>query len=45
MSRPTIARLEAILESEEQAELDILPNREVRAKNQTSSQELGGANR
>ena len=42
MARPTIAQLEAILESEEQVELDILPNGEVRAKGQTSSQELGG---
>jgi hypothetical protein len=42
MARPTIAQLEAILESEEQVELDILPNGEVRAKGQTSAQELGG---
>lgn len=42
MSRPTIAQLEAILESEEQVEIDILPNGEVRAKGQTSAQELGG---
>ena len=42
MSRPTIAQLEAILESEEQVEIDILPNGEVRAKGQTSEQELGG---
>jgi len=42
MSRPTIAQLEAILESEEQVEIDILPNGEIRAKGQTSAQELGG---
>lgn len=42
MARPTIAQLEAILEKEEQVELDILPNGEVRAKGSTSQQELGG---
>jgi hypothetical protein len=42
MARPTIAQLEAILEKEEQVELDILPNGEVRAKGSTLSQELGG---
>lgn len=42
MSRPTIAQLEAILESEEEVEIEILPNGEVRAKGQTSAQELGG---
>jgi hypothetical protein len=42
MSKPTIAQLEAILESEEEVEIDILPNGEVRAKGQTSEQELGG---
>lgn len=42
MSRPTIAELEAILDSEEQVEIDILPNGEVRAKGQTPSHELGG---
>ena len=36
MARPTIAQLEAILENEEQVELDILPNGEVRAKGGTS---------
>lgn len=41
MSRPTIAQLEAILESEEEVEIEILPNGEVRAKGQTSAQELG----
>lgn len=42
MARPTIAELEAILESEEQTEIEILPNGEVRARGQTSSHELGG---
>jgi hypothetical protein len=42
MSRPTIAQLEAILKSEEEVEIEILPNGEVRAKGQTSAQELGG---
>lgn len=42
MSRPNIAQLEAILESEEEVEIEILPNGEVRAKGQTSAQELGG---
>jgi hypothetical protein len=42
MGRPTIDQLQEILESEEQVEIDILPNGEVRAKGQTSTQELGG---
>lgn len=42
MSRPTIAQLEEILKSEEEVEIEILPNGEVRAKGQTSAQELGG---
>jgi hypothetical protein len=42
MARPTIAELEAILQHEEQTEIEILPNGEVRAKGQTSSHELGG---
>ena len=42
MSRPTIAQLEAILENEEEVEIEILPNGEVRPKGQTSSQETGG---
>lgn len=40
--RPTIAELEEILEREEQVELEILPTGEVRARGQTSAQELGG---
>ena len=42
MARPTIAQLEAILENEEQVEIEILPNGEVRAKGETNQQELGG---
>jgi hypothetical protein len=42
MPRPTIAQLEAILENEEQVEIEILPNGEVRAKGGTAPQELGG---
>ena len=42
MSRPTIAQLEAILDSEEEVEIEILPNGEVREKGQTSAHELGG---
>lgn len=42
MARPTIAELEAILQQEEQTEIEILPNGEVRAKGHTSSHELGG---
>jgi hypothetical protein len=42
MSRPNIAELEKILESEEEIEIEILPNGEVRAKGQTSAHELGG---
>jgi len=42
MARPTIAQLEAILESEEEVEIEILPNGEVRARGQSTIQELGG---
>jgi hypothetical protein len=42
MSRPTIDELERILASEEEVPIEILPNGEVRAKGQTSAQELGG---
>jgi hypothetical protein len=42
MAKPTIAELEAILQNEEEVPIEILPNGEVRAKGQTSSQELGG---
>jgi hypothetical protein len=42
MSRPTIAELEQILDREEEVEIEILPNGEVRAKGQTAAHELGG---
>lgn len=42
MSRPTIEQLEAILQSEEQVEIDILPNGEVRERGKGTEQELGG---
>ena len=42
MSRPTIAELEAILNREEEVEIEILPNGEVRAKGQSTLQETGG---
>ena len=42
MSRPTIDELEAILASEEEVPIEILPNGEVRAKGQTSAKETGG---
>jgi hypothetical protein len=42
MSRPTIAELEAILDREEEVEIEILPNGEVRAKGQSTLQETGG---
>ena len=36
MARPSIAELEAILQREDEVEIEILPNGEVRAKNQTT---------
>jgi hypothetical protein len=42
MARPTIAELEAILQREEEVEIEILPNGEVRAKGKSTAQELGG---
>jgi hypothetical protein len=44
MSKPTmtIDELEKILASEEEVPIEILPNGEVRAKDQTTAQELGG---
>jgi hypothetical protein len=38
MARPTIAQLEQILENEEQVEIEILPNGEVRAKGGTQQE-------
>lgn len=40
--KPTIAELERILDREEDTEIEILPNGEVRAKGQSSFLELGG---
>ena len=40
--KPTIAELEQILASEQETEIEILPNGEVRAKGATSASELGG---
>ncbi len=42
MAKPTIDELEKILANEEEVPIEILPNGEVRAKNQTSASELGG---
>jgi hypothetical protein len=42
MARPTIAELEAILQSEEEVPIEILPNGEVREKGKTSTLETGG---
>jgi hypothetical protein len=42
MARPTIADLEAILDREEQVEIEILPNGEVRALGDSTSAERGG---
>lgn len=40
--RPSISELEAILQREDEVEIEILPNGEVRAKNQTTTTERGG---
>lgn len=40
--RPTIAELEAILDREEEIPIEILPNGEIRAQGQTSTDELAG---
>ncbi len=39
--RPTISELEAILQREDEVEIEILPNGEIRAKDQTTSDERG----
>lgn len=38
----SIAELEAILQREDEVEIEILPNGEVRAKNETSAADRGG---
>jgi hypothetical protein len=40
--KPTIAELEDILEQEEETEIEILPNGEIRARGDSSPSELGG---
>ena len=40
--RPSLSELEAILQREDEVELEVLPNGEVRAKDQTTSAERGG---
>lgn len=40
--KPTIKELEAILESEEETPIEILPNGEIRALGGSSSADLGG---
>lgn len=40
--KPTIEELEAILDREEEIPIEILPNGEIRAIGQTSTDELGG---
>ena len=40
--KPTIQELEALLNNEEDTPIQILPNGEIRAVGQTSSNELGG---
>jgi len=41
MARPSIAELEAILQREDEVEIEILPSGEVRAKDTTTSAERG----
>lgn len=40
--RPSIQELEALLNSEEETPIEILPNGEIREKGQTNLAELGG---
>ena len=41
-ARPSIAELEALLRREDEVEIEILPNGEVRAKDATSTADRGG---
>ena len=41
-TRPSIQELEALLNSEEETPIEILPNGEIREKGQTNPAELGG---
>lgn len=40
--RPSISELEAILQREDEVEIEILPNGEIRAKNQSTDADRGG---
>jgi len=40
--RPSIQELEALLNSEEETPIEILPNGEIRERGQTNPAELGG---
>jgi hypothetical protein len=42
MARPTIKELEEILDAEEEVEIEILPNGEIRERGDSTSQERGG---
>lgn len=42
VKKPTIAELEALLEREQQVEIEILPNGEIRPCGQTALSDLGG---
>jgi hypothetical protein len=42
MARPTIKELEEILDAEEEVEIEILPNGEIRERGDISPQERGG---
>lgn len=42
MAKTTLKELEAILDQEEDAPIEILPNGEIRGQGKTSSTELGG---
>ena len=41
-NRPSLSELESILQREDEVEIEILPNGEVRAKDETGSMERGG---
>jgi hypothetical protein len=42
MARPSITELEAILDSEEEVPIEILPNGEIRAKGASNTLDLAG---
>lgn len=41
-NRPSLQELEALLQREDEVEIEILPNGEVRARNETAPSERGG---